>query len=413
MASPRDVGAEDDAARAPCGFVKTAGLDDEVAFLLAGAGEFRPCADGFAVERGSVEDGAGGELDGLHYPCARDDAQEGGVEVGGEIFAPVFMECGVVEEGEVEFFLLIGLHGGGEGDMAGFDGVEECVGALDVAEIEKLKEPVNDVHARRDAVERDCEGVAERHEVGGMGAVDAVALCAQGLGEPFKFGAVGGGFVADDNGDEWLGCVRGEGGDALVKEVGLGVAANEGRAAGGGVVLVEVCGEADAARDAIHFGEREAGAGDEEVGTEDARDLVFDGGVASVGDETVGLAAVKIGGDPREECVGVAEDFFPLGGAVVETFLGLQEGVAGVADLVDFVELRGRERERDGGGLPGFVGEERQDRVGGSVGHEGAGGWRCGGVRSCYCQWVLCLRVGEPGVVTGKPGCVEWARRNW
>jgi hypothetical protein len=125
-----------------------------------------------------------------------------------------------------------------------------------------------------------------------------------------------------------------------------------------GVKFIEERGEADAAGDAVHFGEGKAVVGDKEVRTQDNGGLVFNSTVASVGDEAVGLAAVQVTGNPGEGEVAVAEDFFALGGTVVEQFLGVVEGVTGVADLFDFGDLSGSEGESGWREFPGFFGEE-------------------------------------------------------
>jgi hypothetical protein len=86
-----------------------------------------------------------------------------------------------------------------------------------------------------------------------------------------------------------------------------------------GVGLVEPCGEADAAGDAVDFGEAEAVVGEEEVRADDGGELLTEGGETSGFEELGRFTGIGEGGDPWGETAGAA--------AVVETVAGGQEAL--------------------------------------------------------------------------------------
>jgi hypothetical protein len=201
--------------------------------------------------------------------------------------------------------------------------------------------------------------VAERHDLRGVEDVDAAALLAQAGGDPGELGEVGGGLIADDDGDDGGLLLRGEGGEGeveLLEEAVLG--ADDVRA----VAIVEAIeegGEAEAAGDGVDFREREAVLSYEEVGPEDDGKFVFIYRVALVVDEALGLATVEVAGDPGGKELAIAQEIFALPGAGVEELEGLEEGEAALANAVELGDLGGGKGPGRGGELPGLVLEER------------------------------------------------------
>jgi len=105
--------------------------------------------------------------------------------------------------------------------------------------------------------------------------------------EPLHFGTVSAGFFGDDY--VRARSVTGDGG----KPAHDAFSAAEHWELQRGIGLVQPRGEADSARDAVEFDDAEAGVGEEDVGTDDARHIVLKGRVALEIDEVLRFAAVK------------------------------------------------------------------------------------------------------------------------
>ncbi len=145
------------------------------------------------------------------------------------------------------------------------------------------------------------------------------------MGEPFHFGPVGLGFFGDE---DFYGCIWGEdGGEAIEHAVG---------AAGdlvveGGVGLVEPGGEADAAGDAVEFGDTEAVFAEEQVGADDPGQFIFEGVGALELDDVAWFSEFEPMGDPGGLLSGDAMSVEEVAGAVelVEDFSEVADGLGG------------------------------------------------------------------------------------
>ena len=178
------------------------------------------------------------------------------------------------------------------------------------------------------------------------------------LAEPFEFRTIGRGFVADDDGDEREFLLRGQARERRHEPVGHAVGTDDAREVLG-VDLVEVGGEADAARDAVQLGHREAMFGDEQVRTKDDRALAFDSPMAAMFDESGRFIAVQVFSDPRRVDLAVAEDFLVRERANVEALERALVAQAGRADTLQVAELRFRDGPRLRRKLPDLLREER------------------------------------------------------
>lgn len=354
-----EVAAEEDAAGAP-GLVGVSGdFEDEIAIALGEGLELVPVGE---AEFG--DGGVGGDGGGIEGPGVRDEAQEALQEGLAEFLAPEVAEVAVPEEGEEEFFFEEGFRRGGEGEVTVACGLEGGGGGRDIGKIEQFEEAIDGITVLPVAKVLGPDVKAVRVELGG---------------EPFHFGAVGGGFLGDDEVDTGSGAE--DAGEAFAHGV---VRAEERGGIGGGgfpVSLVEPGGEADAAGDGIEFGDGEAVVGEEEVRADDPGDLVTEGGIALPGDEFGRLALVEPAGDPVGGFAGDAASVEEIGGAI--------ELEKDAAEGFDFAGEGGWERKGVQGDPPVEVGEETAGRepvadLAGAIGRFGGG--RGGGLGSGHAR---------------------------
>lgn len=340
-----------DTAAAPGEFREPGDFEDKVSFFLGEGAELREVGD---FESG--DDGVVGDRGGIDDPAVGDDVAEF-LEIGVAKFAaPEFFEGFGPEEGEPEFFFDGGFERWGHAELVFFLEGDGLFGEGDVLEVEQFEEAVETV------VRFGGIGFGGMDlPVGGRGVFEVV-------GEPVHFGAVVGGFLGDDD----IGSVGEDTGEAV--EHAIGAADDVFEAEGGGEGLVEPGGEADAAGDAIEFGEGEAFVfSEDEVGPDDAGGGMAEGIGVGVFEEIGGFAGVDVLGDPRGG--GAFE------GAMVEVVGGFLEGVEDGAEGFEGADLFFGQGEGFRGEAPVFVGEEAFFWDGGSEGGDAIGGGlgRCRG----------------------------------
>ena len=132
--------------------------------------------------------------------------------------------------------------------------------------------------------------------------------------------------------------------------------------------LVEPGGEADAAGDAVEFGDGEAGLGEEAVGADDAGEFVLEGGGLLRIEECGGLALIEEWRDPRGLFAGEAVAMEEIRSAIE-----LEEDAA---EGVEFLDECSAEGEGGGGDAPMLIREEAggRERLADEAGAVGVGG---------------------------------------
>ena len=114
--------------------------------------------------------------------------------------------------------------------------------------------------------------------------------------------------------------------------------------------LVQPSGEADAAGDAIEFGDAEAVFGQEDIGADDAGHVDFESAGALTGDEFRRLAEVEPAGDP----IGL----LAFGTAAIKQVDGAIKLEEDPAERFDFASHLFSERKGGGGDMPVHAGEQ-------------------------------------------------------
>ena len=120
------------------------------------------------------------------------------------------------------------------------------------------------------------------------------------------------------------------------------------------VGLVQPGGEADAAGDAVEFGDGEAVLGEEAVGADDAGELVLEAGRLLRVEEGRGLALIEEWRDPSGLFAGEA--------VAMEEIRGAIELKEDAAEGVEFLDEFSAECEGRGGDAPMLIGEEAGGR---------------------------------------------------
>ena len=163
-------------------------------------------------------------------------------------------------------------------------------------------------------------------------------------GEPGHLRTVGRRLVGDDNVD--IGGIPENTGEAPQHAIGAADDICTERC----VSLIKPRGKADAARDGIEFGHAQAMLGQEQVGTDDTRQVVFQGRGSHQNDEVGGFALIQTARHP----VGL----FPFGALAVEQIdraIELQEDAAEFFQLLREIRSEGK---RGRGGAPLVPGKE-------------------------------------------------------
>ena len=149
--------------------------------------------------------------------------------------------------------------------------------------------------------------------------------------EVIHLGLVGGGFLGNEHGS----CAAEDGAKAVEHP---GRAADDVVGAERGVSGVQPLGQADAAGDAVQFGDGETVVGEHEVGADDERHIGAGGLAAAKGDEVGGFAGVEVGGDPGGLLAGH--------GTVVKLIAGALQEIEAVTELFELLAEPGVDDER-------------------------------------------------------------------
>ena len=116
----------------------------------------------------------------------------------------------------------------------------------------------------------------------------------------------------------------------------------------------EPTGEADPARNGIQFAHDKTVLGQDEVGSQDTRDVGAEGFLAGEGDEFLGFSPVEEFGNPR--------GLFACDGEGVEVVAGVLEEGEAVAEGSEFVGEFFGKNERVGRKMPLLFGEQSLGR---------------------------------------------------